>query len=77
MLTREGYVIANACRNENFPKPVEIGKVMLETFYVGCGDSIAANYVTTVHKRCKASDHILMDMPMNCRYVDLPRIRDK
>jgi hypothetical protein len=77
MLTRKGEVLANPSCDENLSKPVEIGKVTSKTFYIRRGDSIAANYVTTVHERRKALDDILMDVPMNCRYVDLCHIKDK
>ena len=77
MLTRKGDVLANASCDEKFSKSVEISEVMSKTFYIRCGYSIAANYVAAIHKRRKASDHIPMDVPMNCRYVDLPHIKDK
>ena len=77
MLTRKGEVLANPGRDENFSKLMEISEVMSKAFYIGCGDSVAANYVTAIHKCRKASNHILMDMPMNCCYVDLCRIKDK
>jgi hypothetical protein len=77
MLTRKGDILSNTSCDENPSKAVEISKVMSKTFYIGCGDSIAASYVTAIHERRKASDHILMDMPMYRCYVNLSHIKDK
>jgi hypothetical protein len=62
MLTQKGKVLANTSCDENLSKSVEISEIMSKTFYIGCGDGIAANYVTTIHERRKASDHIPTDM---------------
>jgi hypothetical protein len=77
MLTWKGDVLASTSCDENLSKSVEISKVMSKTFYIGCGDCIAANNVTTIHERRKASDHIPVDVPMNCCYVNLAHIKDK
>jgi len=50
MLTRKREVFVNTSYNKNLPKLVKIGKVMPKMCYIGCGDSIVANYVTTVHE---------------------------
>ena len=77
MLAWERKILPNTCYDKNLLKLVELCEVMSKTCYVGGGNNIAVNNITTVHKRSKALDHFLRDMAMNRCNVDLCEVTVK